>query len=108
MITALQMALAACQNLIFAGGVVFRGWSPATALTLYWCENLVGSLLLAGRIALHRRLTRKRGHYRPQINARDGEDRGVQGQSFLSEFATLSLAFCLVHGIFLVALSVLV
>src|SRR4051812_38685540 len=108
MITALQIALAACQNLILAGGVVFRGWSPAPGLALCGGENAVGPRRLAGRMALARRLTGKRRPYRPQINARGGEARGGHRHSFLSEFATLSLAFCLVHGIFLVALSVLV
>jgi hypothetical protein len=43
MMTILQIALSVAVNLVPAGGVVFRGWSPATALALYWCENLMCS-----------------------------------------------------------------
>lgn len=45
------------------GGFFVGGWSPATLLAVYWFENLFGTLLLAARIAVHWRLTRKRGHY---------------------------------------------
>lgn len=103
MFTILQMALAVFQNFIPAGGVVFRGWSPATALTLYWCENLVGSILVALRIAVHRRLTSKRGHYRHQINANSPADERAR-TTYLAEFLQTSLAFTLVHGVFLAAL----
>ena len=108
MITFLQMALSVCLNAIPAGGVVFRGWTPATALTLYWCENLVGAILIALRIAIHRRLTRRRGHYRLQINAKDNPGKGVSQVTYLGEFLTVSLAFTLVHGIFLAALLTIV
>lgn len=100
--TIVQAVLSIFQNLIPAGGVVFRGWSPATALTLYWSENLVGSVLIALRIAIHRHLTRKRGHYRPQINKEDGDRK--RPPTYLSEFTSISLMFTLVHGIFLAAL----
>jgi len=36
-------------------GVVAGDWSSATALTVYWIENLVASGLTAGRLALHAR-----------------------------------------------------
>jgi hypothetical protein len=71
MIAVLQALLILGLNLVPAGGVALRGWSPATALTLYWCENLIGSVLVALRIAIHRRLTRNRGHYQIQINGRE-------------------------------------
>ncbi|SIO66729.1 hypothetical protein SAMN05444166_8198 [Singulisphaera sp. GP187] len=110
MITLLQMALSVGLNAIPVGGVVLRGWTPATALTLYWCENLVAALLIALRIAIHRRLTRRRGHYRLQINAKGNPGKGesqAQG-TYLGEFLTISLAFTLVHGIFLAAVLAVV
>ena len=40
-------------------GVFLAGWDGATALSLYWWENLIGSVLIALRILVHRVLTRK-------------------------------------------------
>ena len=34
-------------------GVLVGDWSPATALSVYWCENLIAALLIAARLALH-------------------------------------------------------
>ncbi|AGA25415.1 DUF6498-containing protein [Singulisphaera acidiphila] len=110
MITLLQMALTVVLNAIPAGGVIFRGWTPATALTLYWCENLVAAILIAVRIAIHRRLTKKRGHYRFESNA-NAKGRPSQGRfqvSYLGEFLATSLTFTLVHGLFLFALFAVV
>ena len=55
-------------NSVPVAGVFLAGWDGATALTLYWWENLIGSLLIALRILVHRLLTRKRGHWRLQIS----------------------------------------
>ena len=44
-------------NAVPLAGLFFAGWSPATALALYWCENVVGSALVAARIAMHRSAT---------------------------------------------------
>lgn len=44
------------------GGAHLAGWSPATALTLYWCGNLSGATPVAQRIAVHRAVTRKQRH----------------------------------------------
>ena len=58
-------------------------WSSATTLTLYWCENLIGSVLIGVRIFLHRRLTKKAGHYRDQLAARIAELLQLVGVSAL-------------------------
>lgn len=108
MITILQMALFLCMNAIPVSGVVFDGWTPATALALYWCENLVATLLIAVRIAIHRRLTRRRGHYRFQVNVKDQRGTRTKQLTFLTEFLVVGLGFCLAHGIFLVALLIMV
>lgn len=34
-------------NAVPLGGVFLAGWSPATARTLYWRENLIGATLVA-------------------------------------------------------------
>lgn len=42
-------------NSIPVVGVLFGDWSNSTALAVYWLENLIASLLVASRLALHRR-----------------------------------------------------
>ncbi|HVH04564.1 MAG TPA: DUF6498-containing protein [Myxococcota bacterium] len=97
-------------NAVPLAGLFFAGWSPATALALYWCENVVGSALVAARIALHRRATRKRGHYRPQLGlqisgslkvAGRTEPKDVAPKTLLAEFLYAVIAFSIAHGIFL-------
>ncbi len=107
LITIVQIALAVFQNGVPAGGVVFRGWSPATALTLYWCENLVATILIAVRIAVHRRLTRKNGHYVTVVDM-SKPNRPRSRSTYLAGFLTLSLGFTLVHGVLLAAMLLLV
>jgi hypothetical protein len=84
----LQVLFVLGINMVPLAGVLAGGWSQGTALALYWCENLLGSLLIAARISLHRRLTRKRGH---------------EG-GFLAGFLSASLIFTLAHGLFLGAI----
>jgi hypothetical protein len=102
-------------NAVPVAGVFLAGWDGATALTLYWWENLVGSLLIALRILVHRLLTRKRGHWRLQISLAAHNERGGGGRaphggrgadgarpgSFLGEFLAAGLAATAVHGVFL-------
>lgn len=85
-------------------GVVWAGWTNATALVLYWCETLLLILLVAVRIHLHRTLTRKRGHYCEVLMSSTTNGRtktrtkiGYFGTSFL----VFGLAFWLGSGIFL-------
>ncbi len=94
-------------NGVPAFGLFGAGWSPATVLAVYWWETLLTSLLLGLLIARHRQLTRKRGHYREQLQTNvtvqsgTGEKRQHKFGSFLSEFLTVSLFFTFVHGVFL-------
>lgn len=105
-------------NAVPVVGVFHAGWSPATALALYWWENLIGSLLVAVRIAVHRAATGKRGHRRHQLGLETGSgasrgerrgqaDRGARGParqgaprqgSFLAEFLVAACAASLLHG----------
>jgi hypothetical protein len=102
-------------NAVPLGGVFLAGWSPATALTLYWWENLTGSALVALRIALHRALTRKRGHQRLQLGLHSSVDYEARGRkrrereageagSFLGEFLVYAGAGTALHGVLLWAL----
>lgn len=98
-------------NAVPIGGVMLAGWSTGTGLALYWCETLLGTAVNAVRIALHRRMTGKRGHYRGQlgveINASDSPParRSAGGRtkwrSFLTEYLVGSLVFTFAHGLFL-------
>ncbi len=95
-------AIVAILSVLFNNGLVIWGlgwddWSGPTALAVYWAENAIGTIFIALRIWLHRRLTRKRGHYRNQL--------GLQGNpSFLAGYLTTSVVFTLVHGVFVVAI----
>jgi hypothetical protein len=87
-----RLLQALAPNTVPASGWFLAGWEPATALIVYWAENLIASVAIATRIVLHRRATRKRGH--------EGD--------FLSSFLTASLALTVVHGIFIIAILVAV
>jgi hypothetical protein len=99
-------------NAVPLGGVFLADWSPATALSLYWWENLIGAALVALRIALHRALTRKRGHHRLQLGLQVyvGATEHGQGRrerkredgepgSFLGEFVLVAGGGTAVHGV---------
>src|SRR4051812_47848835 len=91
-------------NGIVIYGVGWREWNGATALAVYWIETVIGGLLVAVRIWLHRRWTHKRGHYRAQLGVTVGGGDGDPGRpinSFLAEFMTLIIAFSLGHAVFL-------
>ena len=79
-------------------GVYVLGWSWGTALALYWCETVLGSLFITLRMLLHRRLTRKRGYYRSQLGITMNDK---LFRSFLNEYITSSLVFNLSHGLLL-------
>lgn len=105
-------------NSIPMGGFFFGGWSPSTTLALYWFENLVGSLCIALRIAVHWRVTGKRGHYQAKVT-KETSHRGKSGlsrvapplsrstpkpgdaPSFLMGFLLVSLVFTFGQAIFL-------
>jgi hypothetical protein len=107
-------------NAVPIAGVFFADWSGGTALTMYWCENLLMSSLVLVLLLLHRRGTRKRGYQRLQLSlASDpsvasssgrpsGRSRGDrrlghrrQPGSFVREFAVAAGAATLVHGLLL-------
>jgi hypothetical protein len=84
-------------------GIWRGGWSTPTTLAVYWCESVLGALLVAVRLLLHRHLTHARGYERNQLGVtfemtgRDGHP--IQG--FVPEFLVGSLGFSLLHWIFL-------
>ena len=95
----LNLLFALLVNAIPLYGVKFHGWSALTVVVLYWFENLLIAVFTCARIALHRRLTRKRGHWRggqlgTKVNGKPS------GQGLLGEYATAAFVFTLAHGIF--------
>lgn len=94
--------------LVPGGGYFLAGWSPATALTLYWVDNAIGGIAMALRIADHRRLTLAGGHNRAQLGVvvrapAANDETPVVFRSFLVEFLVTSTVFTIAHGIFLAA-----
>jgi hypothetical protein len=101
------------SSLVPGGGYFVAGWSPATALTLYWVDNVVGSVAMAVRILLHRRATGAAGHSRAQLDvvvttSSAGQESQVEFRSFLTEFLVTSTVFSVAHGIFLAAVTAFV
>ncbi len=80
-----RFLLAGGQNAVPASGWFLGGWTPGTTLVLFWFENLIASLFIASRIAMHWRATRTRGHT----------------NGYLRNFLLTALVFTLAHGLFL-------
>lgn len=78
-------------------GVLAGDWSPATALTVYWFENLFASVLIALRLALHER-------WRDPATVPDVPE----GSSFAARrpgpFLLAAIPFGLAHGVMLAAI----
>jgi len=89
-------------NAIPLYGVYRLGWSASTVVALYWAENLALAVFTCARIALHRTLTRKRGHWRGGTIGVTVNDKLVTG-GLLKEYAVMAFSFTLAHGIFVVA-----
>ncbi len=87
-------------NSVPAFGVLAANWSASTALALYWCENVLLILLVGLRGWLHRRATRKRGHWEASLSS--GFRKAGSGD-FLSEFLSTGLIFTGGHAVFLAA-----
>jgi len=93
-------------NAIPAAGWFFGEWSAGTMLVLYWLETLIGTLLVAIRIVLHRRLRPSKGHWDYQAPEGQQQQQKTSGRSsYLAAFLVPALVFTFAHGVFLAALS---
>ncbi len=96
-------------NVVPIAGITLASWGSATAMASYWFESLLGVILISIRIAAHRRITRKQGHYRAQLNSagagRTGTPAKTSKTTFLAEYLTTGLVFSLAHGFFLAFFS---
>jgi hypothetical protein len=84
-------------NAVPAAGYLAARWSPGTMLLLYFCEGLLIAPLIVSRILLHRRTTRKRGHWQALAKTRGPGQKGT----LLSGFLWVAIPFNLAHGFFL-------
>lgn len=83
-----------------------QDWSGGTTLAVYWFETLAASLFIMARIALHRRWSPRRGHFRYNGPRNEGGGRKPLS-TFLASFAVISLSFCAAHAVFLGAILLL-
>ena len=108
-----QFAVALARNAIPVWGFLGRGWSPATTLVVYWFETLVGTLLIALRMEIHRHLTHFRGYSVEEgpatisVSSSGGAQRPLH-LGYVKAFLVGALGFILVHGIFLLALVAII
>jgi hypothetical protein len=99
-----RLSLLVGLNAVPVVGVAWAGWTNATALVLYWCETVILVLLVTVRIDLHRRWTKKRGHYCETLvkttrNGLTNTERRIG--HFSTSFIAVALMFAIVQGIFL-------
>jgi len=82
---------AAAVNAVPVWGFTQEQWSAGTILALFWFQTAASIPVTVLLIAMHRRLTRKAGHY-------------AGNTTLLKSFATMAIPFAIAHGIFLVAI----
>jgi hypothetical protein len=97
-----SLLFALLVNAIPLYGVHNLGWSASTVIALYWVENLAIAVFTCARIALHRKLTRKRGHWRGGTMGVKVNDKLVTS-GLLGEYAVMAFVFTLAHGVFVAA-----
>jgi hypothetical protein len=85
MIQLVRIVQATVINAITVYGVFGANWTVATAVALYWSENVIGIVLISLLFVIHHLATHKRGH-----------NRGM-----LKDFILATTVFTLAHGIFL-------
>ncbi|MBP1643062.1 MAG: hypothetical protein H6Q03_1731 [Acidobacteria bacterium] len=99
-------------NSVPAAGYFGEGWSVGTTLALYWLETVAVIVLISLRIVLHRRLTRRAGHWNVGLETRTkvaGRTTVRHGKTtFLVSFLAVMIPFTAAHGLFLGLLVFLV
>jgi hypothetical protein len=95
-------------NAVPAAGWFVGEWSAGTMLVLYWLETLIGTLLVAVRILLHRRLVPAQGHWAYEAPKGTEHQAGSHGSTYLTAFLLPALVFTAAHGVFLAVLGLVV
>lgn len=92
-------------NSVPAAGYFGDGWSIGTTLALYWLETVLVIFLISARILIHRRLTRKAGHWNVAVTTttkRGGQTAVSHGRTtHLVSFLMVMIPFTAAHGLFL-------
>ena len=92
-------------NAVPIWGFTEQQWTPGTTLALYWFQSLVTIPITALLIVLHRRATRKAGHYSGiTVTRLNGGHEITKRTTFLDGFLWMSIPFVVAHGIFLAVL----
>ena len=101
------VALALLVNAVPLIGVLRYEWSAINVLVLYWFENVLIGVCTCIRIAVHRRLTRKKGYWRRsnQLGI-EVNDKPVQA-SLLGGYAMGFFIFTGAHGVFVGAIALI-
>ncbi len=73
-------------------GVLRYEWSAINVLVLYWFENVLVAVCTCIRIAVHRRLTRKKGYWRKSQLGIKVNDKPMQ-TGLLGEYAVGAFVF---------------
>lgn len=93
-------------NAVPAAGWFLGDWSAGTTLVVFWLETLIGTLLVAGRIVLHRRLRPSQGHrYYQAPQGHAPQTTSSSGSTYFTAFLAPALVFTLAHGVFLAVLG---
>jgi len=102
------VVLALLINAVPLIGVLYFEWSAINVLVLYWFENFLIAVFTCVRLAVHRRLTRKKGYSR--LSNRLGIE--VNGKpatmGLIGEYAIAAFGFTLAHGVFVGGIALLV
>ena len=102
----LTLLLVLAVNAVPIYGALRLGWSAPTLLVLYWCENAMAIVFTSLRIWLHRRLTRKRGHWNTKASANVGNSiKAGDRTTLLAAYAIPSAIFTAAHAIFVAAIA---
>ena len=102
----LTLILVLATNAVPIYGALRLGWSAPTLLVLFWSENAIGIVFTSLRIWLHRRLTRKRGHWNTKASANVGNSvKAGDRTTLLAAYAVPSALFTGAHAIFVFAIA---
>jgi len=101
MVTLVRLLVVVALNAVPIWGFTQDEWSPGTTLALYWIQGAVGIPVTAALILMHRRMTRKRGHYKGGPTGASVNGKTVVAGTFLQGFLWMAIPFVVAHGIFL-------
>lgn len=95
-------------NSVPAFGYFGQQWSVGTTLAVYWIETVLVIACVAVRIILHRRVTRKAGHWNVPVSTHTTTRGRVRlrhhTSTLLAGFLTIMGVFTAAHGVFLAML----